>query len=116
MTCTVWCIWKNRNAAKFEGKCKEVTRIVTEANASVEEFSEQLGAQKQPALSRIGRWTPPSEGWYKVNMDRVVFKGLGSCGIGIVIRNERGEIMGAMSKRLDLPLQALEMEAKAFKE
>ena len=112
----MWCIWKNRNAAKFEGKCKEVTRIVTEANASVEEFSEQLGAQKQPAPSRIGRWTPPSEGWYKVNMDRAVFKGLGSCGIGIVIRNERGEIMGAMSKRLDLPLQALEMEAKAFKE
>ena len=44
MTCTVWCIWKNKNAAKFEGKCKEVRRIVMEANASVEEFSEQLGA------------------------------------------------------------------------
>ena len=45
-----------------------------------------------------------------------MFKELDNCGIEIVIRNEIGEIMGAMSKRLDLPLQALEMEAKAFKE
>ena len=116
LTCTAWCIWKNKNATKFEGKCKEARRIVTKANASVEEFSGQLGAPKQPAPPRIGRWTPPSEGWYKVNVDRAVFKGLGSCGIGIVIRNKRGEIMGAMSKRLDLPLGALEVEAKAFKE
>lgn len=40
LACTVWCIWKNRNVAKIEGKCKQARRIVTEANALVEEFNE----------------------------------------------------------------------------
>ena len=114
LACTVKCIWKSKNAAKFEGKCKEARRIVTEANALVEEFREQFGALKQPAPPKTERWTPSREGWYKVNVDGVVFKESDNCGIGIVIKNEMGEIMGAMSKRMDLPLGALEVEAKAF--
>ena len=47
---------------------------MSEANALVEEFCQHAEVPKQPAPPRTGRWTPPLEEWYKVNVDGAVFK------------------------------------------
>ena len=46
-------------------------------------------------------------------MEAAIFKEQGTCGIGVVIKKNKGQIMGAMSKKVEFPLQALEAKAKA---
>lgn len=59
-------------------------------------------------------WKPPPTDCYKINVDGAMFKEIGQCGIRVVVRNDRGEIMGALSKKLYFPLGALEAEVKAM--
>ncbi|KAL0006956.1 hypothetical protein SO802_008458 [Lithocarpus litseifolius] len=60
------------------------------------------------------KWTPPPTGWYKVNIDGVVFSKHKWTGIGVIARDDQDRVVAAMSKRMLVPLGALEIEAKAL--
>ena len=116
---TAWGLWKNRNAFKHEGRCRPVRCIVREAGRYVEEFRQSTTTNskppKQPRQARP-QWRPLDTDWHKTNVDGATFTEINYCGIGVIIKNERGQVMGAMSKNLPLPLGVMEAEAKAAKE
>ncbi|XP_030958883.1 uncharacterized protein LOC115980811 [Quercus lobata] len=59
-------------------------------------------------------WVPVDFPKYKVNTDAAVFSNTKEVGIGVVVRDHKGEVIAALSKRLSLPLGPLEAEAKAM--
>ena len=116
---TVWGLWNNRNQVRHGGQCKSHEQIVKEAADYLKEYqAANKGARNTTtsAVSDAVKWKPPKPGWYKVNTDGATFADLKCCGIGVVVRNERGKIMGALSKKLGLPLGGLEAKAKAIEE
>ena len=114
-----WCIWNNRNLYKYEGRCKPAKVLASEAIRYTQEYrhgdSQTIQTPRQPP--QLGsQWRPPELGWYKINIDAAVFKEEGSYGVVVVIRNEAGCLMGAMSKKLPFPLGPMEVEARAADE
>ena len=108
-----WGIWNNRNDVRHGGSSKTATVIVTNAYRYMKEFRQVTAVKVPRRESMQERWKPPPHGWYKINIDGATFKDEGHSGLGIIVRNDRGEIMGALSKRIRFPLGALEAEAKA---
>ena len=99
---TAWSLWNNRNTVIRGGQSKGQGELIKFVVAYIEETRGERIAQWRAHPSAAQLWIPPKQGWYKVNTDGAVFREIGSCGIGVV-RNENGQIMGALCRRLELP-------------
>ncbi|XP_075636927.1 uncharacterized protein LOC142609203 [Castanea sativa] len=79
-----WIIWNQRNCVVHGDQLKDPKCLNKRAKDFVLEFQQ-------------AQWQPPPPDVYKLNFDAIVFLRLNKIGIGTIIRNDKGEVMAAMS-------------------
>ncbi|XP_075665322.1 uncharacterized protein LOC142634981 [Castanea sativa] len=88
-----------------------VLMVIWEADEISKPFEPRLCSSSM--ISTRLRWLPPIPLSYKVNFDGAVFKELGAAGLGVVIRDSEGLVIGALAERIPIPNFAATVEALA---
>lgn len=91
-------IWNQRNTVIHGGKLKEpcwLNKKVLDYLGEFQQTQEQLSTPVRQ--SSVNMWHPPPASIFKLNFNAAIFADLNSSGFGAIIRNERGEVMVAMS-------------------
>ena len=110
-----WALWTNRNECRNGGAKKSCQALLQGAVEYLDAYQAcvtKFGNSKQPPAKPV-KWKPPSLNRYKINVDGAVFKEQRMASVGILIRDAKGQLIRACSRKLEVSLGAIEAKAKA---
>ena len=118
VVCIAWAMWQNRNVIRHGGKRRSEAEVVRWASMYMEEYKAATGnlVGKASVSDGARSWTPPPAHVFKINVDGAVFAAQKEVGVGVIIRDEKGRLEAALSKKLPVPLGAVEAEAVAYEQ
>ncbi|XP_042939537.1 uncharacterized protein LOC122274574 [Carya illinoinensis] len=92
----LYSLWRRRNDMVFEGKfkgpCVLIQQAMLDAEAVTLAHEKPRENQTRPVEVMRTVWKPPSHDYLKVNVDAAVDSKRGKVGIGVVVRDFRGEV------------------------
>lgn len=95
-------VWFRRNKWIHEGIFIHPNAVIRKTEELAEEFKKahdlNLNRRTAENSEREKKWLAPSQGWYKINWDVALDKLHERVGVGVVIREEHGQVIAAMSK------------------
>ena len=111
-----WCIWTRRNKLRERKPIWDVGETVKREKELLQEFKDLQDFPSWYAIPRVEvRWKPPGTGLFKINFDEAVFEDRALVGLGIVIQDESGLIIAALSQKIPLPSSVEMVEALAVR-
>ncbi|XP_015388122.1 uncharacterized protein LOC107178012 [Citrus sinensis] len=112
-----WTIWYSQNLFIFENKREDSQLSIARAEANMDSFkrikkpfSKILEKQQR---NRKQVWNPPPSGWFKINVDAAMNVKDQMAGLGVIIRNSKGEVVAAAVQKSCFQLSSTHMEAEA---
>ncbi|XP_030945884.1 uncharacterized protein LOC115970385 [Quercus lobata] len=115
VTTCAWALWGNQNEVRLDGQRKSRLTLFQKAVQFLEEYYAVLGTDTSTCTPRPQQstWAPPQGLVYKLNVDGAIFSDLKAMGFGAIIRDEKGAVVAALSRKFHASLGAAEAEAKA---
>ena len=95
-----WAMWTNRNKVRNGEDKKSSGALVDSALEYLREY--QLCCEKPVATptKEQPKWRPPQQGRYKINVDGAVFAAQKAIGVGVLIKDAKGRVVGVCSKKI----------------
>ncbi|KAL6201366.1 hypothetical protein ACLB2K_025080 [Fragaria x ananassa] len=94
----LWAIWRNRNQKVWKGEVKQASEIVSLALVWWEDYKKARSSLNERRIVFRSRWTKPSVGFVKLNVDAVFDPNSGRTGLGGVFCDHEGLCLGAFTK------------------
>ncbi|GMN50671.1 hypothetical protein TIFTF001_019832 [Ficus carica] len=96
-----WKLWYERNKVVHGGEESDPFAILNLGIASFDEWQALYQVPVQLLVVGSDVWLPPQSGYLKLNVDASVSPGSDHIGVGAVIRDEKGRIIGAVAKSME---------------
>nr|XP_023897448.1 uncharacterized protein LOC112009346 [Quercus suber] len=106
-------IWKRRNDIRVGKRGESLPNLVQQAQTRLQNFLLHNSAATTSTGQPPTQWQPPAHQQYKINFDGALFKDENQAGLGVVIRDSKGQVMVSLAQRIPLPSTAIEVEALA---
>ncbi|XP_065620941.1 uncharacterized protein LOC136063873 [Quercus suber] len=113
---TVWTIWNQRNRVRVNQPADALHQLAHLSKVWLEDYCGRLFSPDTQVLQvhRLeNRWRPPPSEFYKINFDGAVFPREKKTGVGVVIRDHRGQVIASSSKLVHQQLCSNGIEALA---
>ncbi|XP_042962497.1 uncharacterized protein LOC122296769 [Carya illinoinensis] len=94
--CT-WGLWHRRNKLLFEQQRLSPQQVM-DHTFSLQQEQKSAIAEQRKGLKPLCSWTPPQAGALKLNTDGAIFQDQCSSGVGMVLRDEGGQVIFTTSK------------------
>ncbi|XP_075655083.1 uncharacterized protein LOC142625282 [Castanea sativa] len=111
---SAWLLWNRRNSVRLQRPTQPLNQVFFDAVRNLQDFLE--AHDKAPATVQDlvqPKCSTSNQTRYKANFDGALFKHTNSAGLGIVIRDNNGAVISALSTRIPLPQSSAMVEVLA---
>ncbi|KAF5475196.1 hypothetical protein F2P56_007026 [Juglans regia] len=106
-----WAFWYRHNKLVYEQAKLSPESVINHAQSLQNSISSFI---KTPGLKPIPCWNAPPTGFFKLNVDGVIFFDYQKAGVGVVVRDENGQVVMTVSKSEHEVIEAESVELLAM--